>query len=47
MKLKMEIGALKSENEGLVRRNEGIRNQILDLEEKIQVSNCRNNITVI
>ena len=37
MKLKMEVGALRSENEGLLRSNEAVRNQILDLEDKIQV----------
>ena len=40
LKLKMEIGALKSENEGLVRKNEEIRAQVTDIETKIQVSHC-------
>ena len=40
LKLKMEIGALRSENEGLVRKNEEIRAQVTDIETKIQVSFC-------
>ena len=38
MKLKMEIGALRGENEGLVKKNEGTRREIGALEEQIQVS---------
>ena len=38
MKLKMEIGALRGENEGLVRRSEETRREIGALEEQIQVS---------
>ena len=37
MKLKMEIGALRGENEGLVKRNEEIRREIGSLEDQIQV----------
>ena len=38
MKLKMEIGALRGENESLVKKNEGTRREIGALEEQIQVS---------
>ena len=38
MKLKMEIGALRGENEGLVKKNEETRREIGALEEQIQVS---------
>ena len=37
MKLKMEIGALRGENEGLVKRNEETSREIRALEEQIQV----------
>ena len=37
MKLKMEIGALRGENEGLVKKNEETRREIGALEEQIQV----------
>ena len=37
MKLKMEVGALKGENEGLLKKNEDIRQQIIQMEDKIQV----------
>ena len=37
LKLKMEIGALKAENEGLVKRSEEARVQVLNLEDMIQV----------
>ena len=38
LKLKMEIGALKAENEGLVKRSEEARVQVLNLEDMIQVA---------
>ena len=37
MKLKMEIGALRGENEGLLMKNEEIRQEISSLEAQIQV----------
>ena len=37
MKLKMEIGALRGENEGLVKKNNEIRTEILGIEDKIKV----------
>ena len=37
MKLKMEIGALRGENEGLVKRNKETSREIRALEEQIQV----------
>merc|ERR1711936_184867 len=36
MKLKMEIGALRGENEGLQKKNEDIRNDMTDLDNQIQ-----------
>merc|ERR1711887_206879 len=36
MKLKMEIGALRSENEGLLKKNEDIRNEVSQLDNQIQ-----------
>ena len=38
MKLKMEIGALRSENEGLLKKNEDIRNEVSQLDNQIQVN---------
>ena len=38
MKLKLEIGALKGENEGLIKKNDEIRREIGMLEDQIQVS---------
>ena len=38
MKLKMEIGALRGENEGLIKKNDEIRNEIISLEDQIQVN---------
>ena len=38
MKLKMEIGALKGENEGLNKKNDEIRREISALESQIQVN---------
>ena len=38
MKLKMEIGALRGENEGLLMKNEEIRQEISSLEAQIQVN---------
>ena len=37
MKLKMEVGALKGENEGLHKRNAEIQRQVSDLDNQIQV----------
>ena len=37
MKLKMEIGALRGENEGLQKKNDEVRKEIGDLEDQIQV----------
>ena len=37
MKLKMEIGALRGENEGLNKKNDEIRREIAMLEDQIQV----------
>merc|ERR1719410_3201953 len=39
MKLKMEIGALRGENEGLVKRNEETSREIGSLEDQIQTAN--------
>jgi len=36
MKLKMEIGALRGENEGLQKKNEEIRGEVTDLDNQIQ-----------
>jgi len=36
MKLKMEIGALRSENEGLLKKNEDIRSEVSELDNQIQ-----------
>ena len=41
MKLKLEIGALKGENEGLIKKNDEIRREIGMLEDQIQVSQFR------
>ena len=41
MKLKMEIGALRGENEGLQKKNDEIRKEISDLEDQIQVWNVK------
>ena len=38
MKLKMEIGALRGENDGLIKKNDEIRNEIILLEDQIQVN---------
>ena len=38
MKLKMEIGALRGENEGLIKKNDDIKNEIISLEDQIQVN---------
>ena len=37
MKLKMEVGALKGENEGLHKKNTEIQRQVSDLDNQIQV----------
>ena len=37
MKLKLEIGALRGENEGLQKKNEEVARQVADLENQIQV----------
>ena len=37
MKLKLEIGALRGENEGLQKKNEEVAQQVVDLENQIQV----------
>jgi hypothetical protein len=37
MRLKLEIGALKGENEDLARKNEQIRSELRQLEEQMQV----------
>ena len=37
MKLKMEIGALRGENEGLIKKNDDIKKEIISLEDQIQV----------
>ena len=37
MKLKLEIGTLKGENEGLIKKNDEIRREIGMLEDQIQV----------
>ena len=37
MKLKMEVGALKGENEGLHKKNAEIQRQVSDLDNQIQV----------
>ena len=42
MKLKMEIGALRSENEGLLKKNEDIRNEVSQLDNQIQVNLNKN-----
>lgn len=36
MKLKMEIGALRSENEGLLKKNDDIRGEVTELDNQIQ-----------
>ena len=38
MKLKMEIGALRGENEGLLKKNDETRQEIVALEGEIQVN---------
>ena len=38
MKLKMEIGALRGENEGLLRKNDEINKEVTSLEAEIQVN---------
>lgn len=38
MKLKMEIGALRGENEGLIKKNDDIKKEIISLEDQIQVN---------
>merc|ERR1719348_2151214 len=38
MKLKLEIGALRGENEGLQKKNEEVVRQLNDLENQIQVT---------
>ena len=40
MKLKLEIGALRGENEGLQKKNEEVVRQLNDLENQIQVGSC-------
>ena len=40
MKLKMEIGALRSENEGLLKKNDDIRGEVTELDNQIQVKIC-------
>ena len=37
MKLKLEIGALRGENEGLAKKNDEVVRQVNDLENQIQV----------
>ena len=37
MKLKLEIGALRGENEGLQRKNDEVVRQVNELENQIQV----------
>ena len=37
MKLKLEIGALRGENEGLQKKNAEVARQVVDLENQIQV----------
>merc|ERR1711988_573231 len=39
MKLKMEIGALRGENEGLIKKNDDIKKEIISLEDQIQNAN--------
>ena len=41
MKLKLEIGALRGENEGLAKKNDEVVRQVNDLENQIQVGRCR------
>merc|ERR1719270_2478181 len=38
MKLKLEIGALRGENEGLQKKNEEVARQVVDLENQIQAT---------
>ena len=38
MKLKMEIGALRGENEGLIKKNDDIKKEIISLEDQIQAA---------
>ena len=40
MKLKMEIGALRGENEGLLKKNDDITQEVKSLEAEIQVNIC-------
>ena len=40
MKLKLEIGALRGENEGLAKKNDEVVRQVNDLENQIQVGRC-------
>ena len=37
MKLKLEIGSLKGENEGLLKRNDEILQEVSDLQNQMQV----------
>ena len=41
MRLKMEIGSLKGENEELAKRNDQIRSELRQLEDQIQVTRRR------
>ena len=41
MRLKMEIGSLKGENEELAKRNDQIRSELRQLEDQIQVTRHR------
>ena len=40
MKLKLEIGALRGENEGLNKKNDEVVRQLNDLENQLQVGPC-------
>ena len=40
MKLKLEIGALRGENEGLQKKNDEVVRQLNDLDNQIQVGSC-------
>ena len=46
MKLKMEIGALRGENEGLIKKNDQIKSEIISLEDQIQVNIFVNHVYI-
>merc|ERR1719270_3032164 len=41
MKLKLEIGALRGENEGLQKKNEEVARQVVDLENELQANQAK------